>query len=193
MQNVQPPESQQPIPLDADKVFSGIVFDVYQWQQKLFDGSFATFEKLKRDDTVLVIPVTTSGTIILTEQEQPGKKPFLSFAGGRVNKGESVLNAAKRELLEETGYKAKELLLFESKQPVSKIEWAVYTFIAKGCEKVQDQKLEQGEKVVLRLIDFDEFIEIVSTEGFHEIHLALEVLRAKLDKERMEQLKRQFS
>jgi ADP-ribose pyrophosphatase len=45
------------IPPHASKVFSGIIFDVYQWDQQLFNGKIATFEALTRSSTVIVIPV----------------------------------------------------------------------------------------------------------------------------------------
>lgn len=38
------------IPPNAQRVFSGKIFDVYQWPQPLFDGSIATFEVAKRLD-----------------------------------------------------------------------------------------------------------------------------------------------
>jgi len=37
----------------AQRVFKGIIFDVYQWKQKMFDGSQGIFEMLKRPDTAL--------------------------------------------------------------------------------------------------------------------------------------------
>lgn len=45
------------IPSHAVKVFSGVIFDVYQWQQELFNGETATFEALRRPSTVVIIPV----------------------------------------------------------------------------------------------------------------------------------------
>src|SRR3989338_6582771 len=153
--------SKQPIPDHAEKVFSGTVFDVYQWQQKMYDGSYSTFEKLKRADTVVVIPVTQDSQIILIEEEQPEKKPFLGIPGGRVEQNEDVLEAAKRELLEETGFSTGDFELWGSEQPFSKIEWAVYTFIAKGCVKNADLKLDVGEKIKLRPVSFEEFVDLV--------------------------------
>ncbi len=108
------PQSKQPIPEHAQKVFEGIMFDVYQWEQKMFDGSAATFEKLVRPDTVVVFPVLPNGNILLTEQEQPEKEPFIGAAGGRVDKGEDILDAARRELLEETGYTAEKFWSIET-------------------------------------------------------------------------------
>src|SRR3990167_6588616 len=156
---IDKPQSKQPIPPNAKKVFEGIIFDVYQWEQKLFDGSVAIFEKLKRPDTVVVFAVLDDGRIILTEQEQPGKPAFIGGAGGRVEKGEDVLEAVKRELLEETGYTASEFVLWQAEQPISKIDWTVYVFVAKGLQKVADLNLDAGEKLKLKFVSFDEFID----------------------------------
>src|SRR5262249_7028087 len=104
--NIERPQPKQPLPPDAKCVFKGILFDVYQWEQKMFDGTTATFEKLKRHDTVLVIPVTTGKKIIMLEQEQPARPPFISFPGGRLEESENPLQAVHRELMEETGYAA---------------------------------------------------------------------------------------
>ena len=40
------------IPHNAKKVFNGILFDVYQWKQKMFDNSIKTFEMLKRKSSL---------------------------------------------------------------------------------------------------------------------------------------------
>jgi ADP-ribose pyrophosphatase len=92
---IERPKSKQPIPENAKKVFEGIIFDTYQWQQEMYDGTKKTFEKLKRPDTVIVFPVLPDGKIILTEQEQPGKEPFIGATGGMVDDGEEILEAAK--------------------------------------------------------------------------------------------------
>src|SRR3989339_528828 len=85
------------------------------------------------------------GRIILTKQEQPGKEPFIGTTGGRVDEGEDILSAAKRELLEESGYEAEEFILWDAQHPTSKIDWVVYTFIAKGLRKIDEAHLDSGE------------------------------------------------
>jgi hypothetical protein len=44
-----------PIPEHAKKVFAGKTFDVYHYEQKMFDGSTQIFEKLKRNHSVDII------------------------------------------------------------------------------------------------------------------------------------------
>ncbi len=187
------PKSKQPIPDNAKKVFGGVLFDVYQWEQELFDGTKTLFEKLKRPDTVVVFPVLDDGKIILTEQEQPGKEPFIGATGGRVDKGEDILEAAKRELLEESGYEASEFILWDAQHPTSKIDWVVYTFIAKGLKKVSDMNLDAGEKITLKLVDLDEFIEIAINKNFVEKEIIPKLYEAKLYPEKKEELKKLFN
>jgi len=187
------PKSKQPIPDNAKKVFDGVLFDVYQWEQKLFDGTTTVFEKLKRPDTVVVFPVLDDGRIILTEQEQPGKEPFIGATGGRVDEGEDILEAAKRELLEESGYEASEFVLWDAQHPTSKIDWVVYTFIAKGLKKVADMNLDAGEKINLKLVSLDEFIEIAINKNFVEKEIIPKLYEAKLYSEKKEELKKLFN
>lgn len=180
------------IPENAKLVFKGVIFDVYQWEQELYDGSKATFERLKRPDTVVVFPVTEDKKIILTEQEQPGRDKFITGAAGRVEEGEEPLECAKRELREETGYEARDWILLDKIQPVNKIEWTVYIYVAKGCKKVGDLNLDPGEKVSLKIVDFDEFLDLAFAEDFYDKEMIIKILKAKADQSSMEELKKIF-
>lgn len=191
--DIKRPKSKQPIPDNAKKVFGGVLFDVYQWEQEMFDGTKTIFEKLKRPDTVIVFPTLDDEKILLTEQEQPGKEPFMGAAGGRVDDGEDILEAAKRELLEETGYEASEFVLWDAQHPTSKIDWVVYTFIAKGLKKVADLNLDAGEKIVLKPVNFDRFIDIAISKNFVQKEIIPKLYEAKLHPEKMEELKKLFN
>jgi ADP-ribose pyrophosphatase len=186
------PESNQPLPENAKKVYKGVVFDVYEWEQELYDGRKVKFEKLKRPDTAVVFPVIDGGSIILVEEEQPGQKLSLGAPGGRIDEGEDVVEAAKRELLEETGYLAESLILWDAKQITSKIDWVMYTFIAKGLKKVSDINLDGGEKIKLKVVTFDEFIKLVIDGDLAEKQIVDIVLRAVIDKKKMDELRKLF-
>lgn len=190
--NIKKPKSAQPIPEHAKCVFKGVMFDVYQWEQELYNGTTTTFEKLKRADTVVVYPVLPDGRILLAEQEQPGKESFISAAGGRVDEGEEVFDAAKRELLEETGYEADEWILWKTVQPGSKIDWTIYSFIAKGLRKVADLNLDGGEKITPKPVTFEEFLEMGTNDRFGEKEIVPELLLAKIDSEKEKEIRELF-
>ncbi|MFZ2886731.1 MAG: NUDIX hydrolase [Minisyncoccia bacterium] len=186
------PESKQPIPSHATRVFKGIVFDVYHWEQTMFDGSTATFEKVKKADTTVVFPVLPDGRILLTKQEQPGKPPFIAGAGGRMEEGEEPEASARREMLEETGYEAEKLVLWYAEQPMSKIDWAVYVFIAHGAKKAADLNLDSGEKIELYPVTFDEFLTIGIQDNFAEKEIVPLIYAARADSAKKEELRKLF-
>src|SRR3990167_3952892 len=151
------------IPDQAKLAFKGQIFDIYQWEQEMYDGTTHTFERLKRPDTVIVIPVTEDGKIIICHQQQPDRESFLSMIGGRIDEGEDSLEAGKRELLKETGYQSDGWVLYEQIQPFTKMEWEIFTYIAKGCRKVAEQNLDGGEKIELKFVSFEEFIDLLAS------------------------------
>lgn len=148
------------IPETAECVYSGVIFDVYQWQLKQFDDSYATFEMLRRKDTVNVIAIVDEKIIVL-EDEQPHRDMVLALPGGRVDAtDQSTLEAAKRELHEETGYSIANWRLVQVIKPVEKMEWFIYTYIAHGEYTKGTPHIDAGEKIEVTLRSLDEVKEL---------------------------------
>lgn len=144
------------VPDQAKLAFSGMIFDVYQWEQTLFDGSTHTFEMLKRTDTVSVICVV-DGKVLVIDDEQPHLGVRRSFPGGRVDDtDESIEAAAKREILEETGYTFANWRLVKVRQPYRKIEWFVHVWLASDILDKVTPQLDPGEKITVEPISFNE-------------------------------------
>lgn len=169
----------QPIPESASQVFEGKIFSIYQWQQKMYDGTFETFEKLKRVDTVGVVAVTEDNKIIVTKQEQPGCPLFYGLAGGRIDPGEDVATAALRELREEAGMEPKTLEPWFALRPSDKIDWIIYTAIAKKCRTVGDLQLDAGEKIILEALNFADFVKLTRDPLFRDREVTSKIYEAE--------------
>jgi ADP-ribose pyrophosphatase len=164
------------IPSLAKKVFQGTIFSVFQWEQKMFDGSTETFEMIKRPNTIEII-ATEGDKIFMSHQSQPNKHDFYSLFGGRAEENEDPLVTAKRELLEESGLASSDWELVKSYQPLHKIDWEIYLFIARNCKKVADPKPDPGEKIETIECSFDEFVKIVEKDEYWGRELALDLLK----------------
>lgn len=165
------------IPKNAQRVFQGEMFDIYQWDQELYDGSHATFEMAKRPDTIEIIAVTEDKKILVAKQEQPTKPLSYSLVGGRADEGEKPEETAARELREESGYEADYFELYFENDPVHKLDWTIYYFIAYGCKKVGNAELDAGEKIEILELDVDEFLERSMAEDFWAGDFSEHVLR----------------
>ncbi len=159
MRTIIPPGSKT-IPPEAKRVFKGIIYDVYHWQQKMFDGSMRTFEMLKRYDTVKVLAIK-DGKIVMLNEHQPGHVSAYELPGGRNDvASDTELDCAKREMLEETGMTFKTWRLLEVTEPFIKIDWFVYTFLATDLEKQIAPHTDGGEEIVMQLVSFEECLEL---------------------------------
>lgn len=164
-------------PDNAKLVFKGELFDTYQWEQKLYDGQVAIFEGVKRPDTAVVL-AEMDGEICYTWQHQPQKeKPYYALLGGRIEEGEDPIAGAKREMLEEAGLASDDWELLLAYDPVGKMVWTVYLYIARNCRKVAEPRLDGGEKIEFRTATFDEFVKnILPSPNFYEIELKAQLL-----------------
>jgi ADP-ribose pyrophosphatase len=170
------------IPPHARKVFSGIIFNVWQWDQEMFDGTIKVFEMLERADSAIIIP-RDGNKFLIQEEEHPGLPIFLTFPAGQLEDHDSDLETlARRELREETGYIASKLRLIKSFEPVNKIQWTVNVYVAEDLEKVGEPDLDGGEKIhSTNWLSFDEMLDSASDSRFRLAEIKMDMIHAKSD------------
>ncbi len=116
-------------------------------------GRTHSFGIVQCPDWVNVVAVTADGQAVLIEQYRHGTQTVtLEVPGGMIDAGESPIEAARRELLEETGYGCTELRQLGCVEPNPAIQTnRCYTFLATGCTAVRATHFDATEDCALRL------------------------------------------
>lgn len=94
--------------LSTEQVFDGKLLKVYRDRVCLPDGSESVREWVDHPGAVVVLAVLDNGKLLFERQYRyPLRRIFLELPAGKIDAGEHMLDTARRELREETGYKAR--------------------------------------------------------------------------------------
>jgi ADP-ribose pyrophosphatase len=110
-----------------------------------------------------IIPVLPNGNILLVRQYRYLRDRFsISFPGGGIDAGESPSEAAKRELLEETGYQVGELIkLGEFEGCMGLVKDMCHVFLSTDLELIAEPKITENEEIEIIERRPDEFDDMV--------------------------------
>jgi ADP-ribose pyrophosphatase len=148
--------------LNSEIVFSGKVFGVRRDEVVEPSGVHAFREVITHPGSVVVLPVLPDGRIVLIKQYRHATKQFLwELVAGRMEKGESPAKGAARELLEETGYRAKKIKVFLDIFPTPGfLEERMYILLAQGLTAGEAQP-EEDEKIISRAYSVAELKQMI--------------------------------
>ena len=134
-------------------------------------GKNQFYHYLEVPNNSIIIPKYKNKFVIVSQRRIPINKVTYEFPSGWVDKGESPLNSAKRELLEETGYKClnKPTKLLTICPEAGRLKNKNYCFF---CEKTsKTSKPEKGVEV--HLVSKNQIIKLIKSEKFNNAsHIA---------------------
>ena len=172
--------------------------DFRQCAYRFPDGTeFEPFYNYSRRDYVVIVPFDTEGNLICVRQYRHGiREVTTEFPAGGIERtdgkeyrdnrsknedSEEALDAAKRELLEETGYEAaewKHLITIPSNATIA--DNYAYVYMAKNCKKVSEQNLDDTEFLNIEVHSPAEIEELISGGYFQQsVHVMAWLLAGK--------------
>lgn len=160
------------------------------------DGSvFEPFYSYSRRDYVVIVASDVDGNFLCVRQFRQGiKKVTTEFPAGGIERkdgkeygegkdlsAENALLAAKRELLEETGYESEEwkhLLTVPSNATMA--DNYAHLYVARNCRRVSEQSLDETEFLNVMLFSAQEIEEMIDQGEFQQaIHIMAWLLSNK--------------
>jgi len=130
--------------VSSEEIYKGKIVHLFCDTVRLPNGKEATREVIRHVGAAAIVPLTDEGNVILVRQYRyPFSQVMLEIPAGKLDIGEDPMDCAKRELIEETGYDAKELVYLGAFYPsVAMLNEVIHLFLAKNmtlCETNLDE------------------------------------------------------
>jgi ADP-ribose pyrophosphatase len=150
-------------------VFQGKVFGVRVDEVNEPGGVEATREVVTHHGSVVLLPVLRDGGLLLVRQYRHTVGNFLwEIPAGRIERGESALAAAKRELAEETGYRARRLKLLMDVYPTPGfVEERMYLYAATGLT-AGTTNFDADERIETRAFTLSALLRMIRLRKLHD-------------------------
>ncbi len=127
----------------------------------------SNYYKLNHPSSVIILAITKDQRIIIIEQfRHMQKNKTLEFPSGGINKNETPLKAAKRELLEESGYKSnKWKYLGKGILRLDREDSENYFYLAQNCKFEKQVK----EEIKVKKYTKKKFKNLIKNNLFNQI------------------------
>ena len=132
--------------LTSESVYRGHLLELRRDRVALPDGREATREYVVHPGAVMVVAMLPDGRLVMERQYRyPVRQTMIEFPAGKLDAGEGGLACAQRELLEETGYRARRWAKAGVMHPVIGYATEVIEVWFADELSLGDRQLDEGE------------------------------------------------
>jgi ADP-ribose pyrophosphatase len=166
--------------LERENIYSGHIVNLVRDKVLLPNGKEAVREVCLHPGAVAVLPLLDDGRVVMERQfRYPHGRVFLEIPAGKLNsQNEDALEAAKRELREETGATAERYTELGVMIPSPAVLAEKITlFLAEGLS-FGDRELDEDEFLDVELIPLSELYEMVMRAEIEDAKTAIAILKA---------------
>jgi ADP-ribose pyrophosphatase len=155
--------------VESALVYEGGFIRVHKDCVLLPDGAVTSREYITHPGAVAVLAMLDSGNLVMERQYRYApQREFIELPAGKIDHGEDILICAKRELLEETGYVAKEWIHLTTAWPcIGYADERMEYFLARGLV-YQGSQLDDGEFLEVFELSLSEAIEWIRLGKINE-------------------------
>ncbi|MFN8635445.1 MAG: NUDIX hydrolase [Chloroflexota bacterium] len=167
--------------VQREVVHTSRAFYVRRDIQELADGSRHPWETVIFGGSARVLPIDLDGGVYLLRQYRPLiQQHSLEAVGGRLEDGEPAEEAARRELLEETGITARLIALGTAELSTSAVRCEEHLFLAvvESIGEARPDAFERQTLGPLRRISLDEAVTMVMRQEIRDLSTATLILMA---------------
>jgi ADP-ribose pyrophosphatase len=146
--------------ISGETLFDGSFLHAYRDTVRLPDGKTATREYVKHPGAVVVVPLLDDGRVVVERQfRYPVGLHMMEFPAGKLDAGEDPLLCGQRELLEETGYTAREWARAgQMHLAIAYSTEIIHIYFARGLT-AGARKLDEGEFLDVQVATPDELLD----------------------------------
>jgi 8-oxo-dGTP pyrophosphatase MutT (NUDIX family) len=166
--------------LKREKILETPWITMYRDVVKTNDGVLVKdYYTFMQHNTAMVLPITEGGDVVLVREYRHGCGDYVwQLPAGKIGADETALDAAKRELLEETGYEVDRLELLGS--------WYIspprmpdkeFVFVGENARRASALDRDETEEMEIKEVPFAEAVQMVLDSEIKDPHSCVAILR----------------